>query len=56
MCHRYWPEAGTEVYGSFEVSVHAVREYPDYTLREFKIVDIRVSQTTENSVLRMNLI
>ena len=42
MCHRYWPEAQPQMYGAFEISVHSVREYPEYTLREFKLTDTRV--------------
>ncbi len=45
MCHRYWPDetTGSEMHGPFEISLHSVREYPDYILREIKIVDTRVS-------------
>ena len=45
MCHRYWPDetTGSEMHGPFEISLHSVREYPDYILRELKIVDTRVS-------------
>ena len=42
MCHKYWPDSGTQMYGAFEVTMLPVKEYPDYTLREFKIVDSRV--------------
>ncbi len=42
-CHRYWPSTGAENYGSLQVILHAVSEYPDYTLRELKIIDIKVS-------------
>ena len=43
MCHKYWPDTGSEMYGSFEVTLYSHKEYPDYVLREFKIVDSRVS-------------
>ena len=42
MCHKYWPDSGTQMYGAFEVTMLPVKDYPDYTLREFKIVDSRV--------------
>ncbi len=42
-CHRYWPSTGATSYGSLQVILHAVTEYPDYTLRELKIVDLKVS-------------
>ena len=42
-CHRYWPESGAETYGQYQVILHSVNEYPDYILREFKIVDTKVS-------------
>ena len=45
MCHRYWPGevTGSEIHGTFEITLQSVREYPDYVLRELKIVDTRVS-------------
>ena len=45
-CHRYWPSTGAANYGSLQVILHAVSEYPDYTLRELKIIDLRVSFLT----------
>lgn len=43
-CHRYWPNTGAETFSNLQVILHAVNEYPDYTLREFKIVDTKVSR------------
>ncbi len=43
-CHRYWPSTGATNYGTLQVILHAVSEYPDYTLRELKIVDLKVSR------------
>ena len=42
-CHKYWPDSGARTYSSLQVILHAVSEFPDYTLREFKIVDTKVS-------------
>ena len=41
-CHRYWPSTGAKTFGQFQVVLHVVNEYPDYTLRELKLVDTRV--------------
>jgi protein tyrosine phosphatase len=41
MCHKYWPDNGSQMYGSYEVTLYSHKEYPDYVLREFKIVDSR---------------
>ena len=41
-CHRYWPASGASNFQQFQIIIHAVTEYPDYILREFKIVDTRV--------------
>lgn len=41
-CHKYWPESGASSYSSLQVILHAVSEFPDYILREFKIVNTRV--------------
>ena len=41
-CHRYWPESGAQIYGQFQVILHAVNEYSDYFVRDFKIVDVKV--------------
>lgn len=45
-CHRYWPQSGAETYGQYQVILLEVVEYPNYVLREFKIVDtkVRISQ------------
>ena len=43
-CHRYWPESAASTYSYVQVILHAVNEYPDYILREFKMVDTRVWQ------------
>jgi len=40
-CHRYWPSTGAKTFGQFQVVLHVVNEYPDYTLRELKLVDTR---------------
>ena len=41
-CHRYWPTTGALNFRQYQVILHAVNEYPDYILREFKIVDTKV--------------
>ena len=41
-CHKYWPEAGAEKYGVFQVIAHSVSQYTDYLLREFNVIDTRV--------------
>ena len=41
-CHKYWPDSGAQTYSSLQVILHAWNEYPDYVLREFKIVDSTV--------------
>ena len=51
MCHKYWPDSGTQMYGFFEITLHSMKEYPDYILREFKIVDSRVSSNTFSLIL-----
>ena len=45
-CHRYWPDSGASTFRQFQVILHSVNEYPDYTLREFKIVDTKVGGCT----------
>ena len=47
-CHRYWPESGAQTYGQFQVIPHAVNEFSDYFVREFKIVDIKVRTYPSN--------
>ena len=42
-CHRYWPESGAAIYNQLQVVLHSVNEYPDYVLREFKLIDTSVS-------------
>ena len=37
------------MFGQFEVSLQAVMQYPEYTLREFKMVDTEASQTMKTS-------
>lgn len=41
-CHKYWPDSGAKTFSHLQVILHAVNEYPDYILREFKIIDTRV--------------
>ena len=41
-CHKYWPSTGAEQFGQYQVILHGSYDYPDYTLKEFKIVDTRV--------------
>lgn len=45
-CHRYWPTTGASNFRQYQVILHAVNEYPDYILREFKIVDTKVTKYT----------
>lgn len=45
-CHRYWPTTGASNFRQYQVILHAVNEYPDYILREFKIVDTKVTRYT----------
>ena len=46
MCHKYWPDSGSQMYGFFKVTLHSMKEYPDYILREFMIIDSRVKEMT----------
>ncbi|XP_019855187.1 PREDICTED: receptor-type tyrosine-protein phosphatase F-like isoform X2 [Amphimedon queenslandica] len=50
MCHKYWPDSGTQMYGFFEITLHSMKEYPDYILREFKIVDSRDAEGSSQHV------
>ena len=50
-CHKYWPSTGAQTFSNLQVILHAVNEYPDYTLREFKIVDTKVSESIDVHVL-----
>ncbi|XP_035224335.1 receptor-type tyrosine-protein phosphatase N2-like, partial [Stegodyphus dumicola] len=46
MCHRYWPEEGSEVYHIYEV--HLVSEHiwcDDYLVRSFYLKNLRTSET-----------
>ncbi|KRT85383.1 tyrosine phosphatase, partial [Oryctes borbonicus] len=46
MCHRYWPEEGSEVYHIYEV--HLVSEHiwcDDYLVRSFYLKNIRTGET-----------
>ena len=38
-----WPDTGTETFGQYQVVTHSCTEYAEYTLREFKLVDKKVS-------------
>lgn len=42
-CHKYWPDSGAKTFSHLQVILHSVNEYPDYVLREFKIIDTKVS-------------
>ncbi|XP_003743367.1 receptor-type tyrosine-protein phosphatase N2 [Galendromus occidentalis] len=46
MCHRYWPEEGSESYGLYEV--HLVSEHvwcDDYLVRSFYLKNLKTSET-----------
>nr|XP_033327168.1 receptor-type tyrosine-protein phosphatase N2 isoform X1 [Megalopta genalis] len=46
MCHRYWPEEGSELYHIYEV--HLVSEHPwcdDYLVRSFYLKNLRTGET-----------
>lgn len=46
MCHRYWPEEGSETYGLYEV--HLVSEHvwcDDYLVRSFYLKNLKTSET-----------
>lgn len=45
-CHQYWPESRSARYQYFVVDPHAEYNMPEYTLREFKVTDARVSITS----------
>ena len=45
MCDQYWLEEGTEKFGQFEVSLKAKVEYSEHIIREFEVVDTKVSQS-----------
>ncbi len=42
-CHHYWPEKGAMNADDLQVILHNETEYPDYVVREFKLVDSSVS-------------
>ena len=41
-CHKYWPEKGANNYSTLQVIHHSEVEYPDYIMRDLKLVDIKV--------------
>uniref|UniRef100_A0A8B9LCA9 protein-tyrosine-phosphatase n=1 Tax=Astyanax mexicanus TaxID=7994 RepID=A0A8B9LCA9_ASTMX len=47
-CHQYWPAERSARYQYFVVDPMAEYNMPQYILREFKVTDARVSQTTHN--------
>lgn len=49
-CHKYWPDSGAKTFSHLQVILHAVNEYPDYILREFKIIDTRVSTVIQYNI------
>ena len=42
-CHKYWPD-GTDMYGQIQVVLISEYTYIEYTLREFKLIDTKVSK------------
>lgn len=55
-CHRYWPESGAAMYNQLQVVLHAVNEYPDYVLREFKLIDTAVSAVRDFSPMGLPIL
>ena len=47
MCNQYWLEEGVEMFGQYEVSLQAMIQHPEYTVREFKMVDANVSNSAK---------
>ena len=46
MCHRYWPEGGSQVHGNFEV--HLVSEHiwcEDYLVRSLLLKNLKTNET-----------
>src|SRR5437868_76254 len=46
LCHRYWPEEGSELYHNYEV--HLVSEHiwcDDYLVRSFYLKNLKTSET-----------
>ena len=41
--YKYWPVTGASTFRHYQVILHAVNEYPDCIIREFKIVDTKVN-------------
>jgi len=41
-CHKYWPEKGAINSEDLQVILHNETEFPDYVVREFKLVDTSV--------------
>lgn len=45
-CHKYWPTTGAEAFGQYQVILHTINSFSDYTIREFKIIDTKASYET----------
>ena len=41
-CHRYWPIERTSMYGSIRVTIQEELEFPDYTVRTFSVIMVRI--------------
>ena len=41
-CHRYWPTEMTSTYGEIRVTIQEELELPDYTIRTFSVVMVRI--------------
>ena len=41
-CHKYWPDKGATNTADLQVIHHNETEFPDYVVREFKLVDSSV--------------
>jgi len=50
-CYQYWPDTRSARYQYFVVDPHAEYVMPEYTLREFKVTDARVSKSSFVSAL-----
>ena len=44
--HQYWPDTGVTNHSNLQVIFHSEDEFPDYILRDFKMVDTTVSHVT----------
>ena len=42
-CEQYWPSQGKNVYGDITVETLDVAEYTDYTIRTFRITEVRIN-------------